>query len=257
MIRSADSAEKEQATDRLRTPLIVMGHGQPFQSSRQFKTIGRPTFHTHIGLKQAASQGLGLDCSSIHLPPCGRNKQLIQVGTTKTTGGDLTTRQLQPFKQLTAKWIPARHASTAKQGNPKHSLGIDAHAIWKGIPRFWDLETNRGFSSDLTGAGEREGHHIQRWRINEIERPTVLAPGQSVGNGELAALARDPSITIQTPKSSRQRLKVIGHRAGPKAPPRVAFAVVEAISRTIGLWIRQQGHRFAARIQPHQPCRCC
>ena len=31
MIRSADSAEKEQATRRLRTPLIVMGHGQPIR----------------------------------------------------------------------------------------------------------------------------------------------------------------------------------------------------------------------------------
>jgi len=36
----------------------------------------------------------------IHLPSRSRNKQLIQVGAAKTTGGDLTTRQRQPFEQL-------------------------------------------------------------------------------------------------------------------------------------------------------------
>ena len=100
MIRSADSAEKEEATHRLRTHLIVMGHEQPLGSSRHLKTIRRQTFHTHIGLKQASSQWLGLNCSSIHLPSCGRDKQLIQVGAAKTTGGDLTTRQRQAVRAV-------------------------------------------------------------------------------------------------------------------------------------------------------------
>ena len=34
MIRSVDSAEKEEATHRLRTTLIVMGHEQPVGSPR-------------------------------------------------------------------------------------------------------------------------------------------------------------------------------------------------------------------------------
>ena len=53
MIRSAASAEKEQATRRLRTTLIVMGHEQLLKSSRQLKRMSRQTVHTHIGLKQA------------------------------------------------------------------------------------------------------------------------------------------------------------------------------------------------------------
>ena len=114
MIRSADSAEKEEATHRLRTNLIVMGHEQPLESRRHLKTIRRQPFRTHIGLKQASSQGLGLDCSRIHLPSCGCDKQLIQVRATKTTGGDLATRQLQPFEQLSADGIPSRDRPTTK-----------------------------------------------------------------------------------------------------------------------------------------------
>ena len=44
MIRSADSAEKEEATHRLRTNLIVMGHEQPLESRRHLKTIRRQPF---------------------------------------------------------------------------------------------------------------------------------------------------------------------------------------------------------------------
>ena len=88
MIRSADSAEKEQATRRLRTTLIVMGHEQPLESHRHLKAIGRPTFHIHFRLKQAASQGLGLYCSRINVLSHRCHKQLIQIGAAETTGGD-------------------------------------------------------------------------------------------------------------------------------------------------------------------------
>ena len=98
MIRSADSAEEEEATHRLRTDLIVMGHEQHLGLSRHLKTIGRQTSYTHIGLEQATSQWLDLDCSRVHPPSRGRDKQLIQVGAAKTTGGDLTTRQSQTLE---------------------------------------------------------------------------------------------------------------------------------------------------------------
>ena len=83
MIRSADSAEKEEATHRLRTNLIVMGHEHPINSPQNLKTIRRQTFHAHISLKQATSQWLGLQCISIQPPRRGRHKQLIQVGPLK------------------------------------------------------------------------------------------------------------------------------------------------------------------------------
>ena len=182
MIRSAASAEKEEATHHLRTTLIVMGHGQPLESSRQLKTIGRQPFHTHVRLKQATSQGLGLDRSSIHLPPCGGHKQLIQVGAAKTTGGDLTARQRQPFEQQTAGRIPTRHSPTTKQGDPKHALRIDAHAIWNGIPILWNGDARDGFTREVTRGRERKGQNLPCRRVNEIKGSTVLAPSQAVGN---------------------------------------------------------------------------
>ena len=111
------------------------------------------------------------------------DEQLITGLTTKTAGGDLGAGKLDGGQMLSRCGVPAGHSTAIVECDPEHALNINRHPIGNAFPALGNLQSNRALVREISLLIEAETQDLQRRRIDEIEKASVMAPGQAIGDG--------------------------------------------------------------------------
>ena len=140
--------------------------------------------------------------------------------------------------------------------NPEHTFAVDRHAV--GIAFFAGNADDTGLVADLTIAVVIIiPNHFHGRGIDVIKIFPILAPAQSVGNGDVFDLLFYLQLLVNHVKVSSSFFTAQRHAACPETPCRIGFSVIEAVAFQMFFRIAYRIDFSGISVDEHKPLLQC